>query len=280
MRSDRSCGSGCQPAGHCICPRHSTCRIRDSCPLSATANADATRPTSRGSGCRGTSPSSWTATAAGRGSGACRGSKGIATAPPASAASPRSAPGWASSSSRSTAFPARTGNARPRNSISSCNCSSSTWSKSGRGSWSTTSACGGSAAARGCRDEAVRELDETVRLSAGNTGLCVCLAINYGGRAEMVDAVRRIAAEVRRGTLDPAAIDEDDARRPALHGRHARARSADSHGRRDADQQLPALADQLRGDLGDGRLLARFRRGPTPRRACAATPPATGGSGD
>jgi undecaprenyl diphosphate synthase len=56
---------------------------------------------------------------------------------------------------------------------------------------------------------AVRELDETVRLSAANTGLCVCLAINYGGRAEVVDAVRRIAAEVRQGTLDPAAITEE-----------------------------------------------------------------------
>ena len=53
------------------------------------------------------------------------------------------------------------------------------------------------------------ELDETVRLSAANTGLRVCLAINYGGRAELVDAVRRIADEVRRGELDPAAIDEE-----------------------------------------------------------------------
>jgi len=56
---------------------------------------------------------------------------------------------------------------------------------------------------------AVRELDETVRLSAANTGLRVCLAINYGSRAELVDAVRRAAEEVRRGTLDPAAIDEN-----------------------------------------------------------------------
>jgi undecaprenyl diphosphate synthase len=56
---------------------------------------------------------------------------------------------------------------------------------------------------------AIRELDETVRQSAGNTGLGVCLAINYGGRAELVDAVRRIAAEVRQGALDPATIDEE-----------------------------------------------------------------------
>jgi len=56
---------------------------------------------------------------------------------------------------------------------------------------------------------AVRGLDETVRVSAANSGLRVCLAINYGGRAELVDAVRRIAGEVRRGELDPAAIDEN-----------------------------------------------------------------------
>ena len=61
----------------------------------------------------------------------------------------------------------------------------------------------------GLPDRALRELDETVQASAANTGLGVCLAINYGGRAELVDAVRRIAAEVRDGTLDPAAIDEE-----------------------------------------------------------------------
>jgi undecaprenyl diphosphate synthase len=61
----------------------------------------------------------------------------------------------------------------------------------------------------GLPEGAVRELDETVRLSAGNTGLCVCLAINYGSRAEVVDAVRRIAMEVRDGALDPATISEE-----------------------------------------------------------------------
>jgi undecaprenyl diphosphate synthase len=61
----------------------------------------------------------------------------------------------------------------------------------------------------GLPEGAVRELDETVRMSAGNTGMCVCLAINYGGRAEVVDAVRRIAAEVRDGSLDPATIGEE-----------------------------------------------------------------------
>jgi undecaprenyl diphosphate synthase len=55
---------------------------------------------------------------------------------------------------------------------------------------------------------AVQGLDETVRLSAANTGLRVCMAINYGARAELVDAARRIADEVRRGELDVVAIDE------------------------------------------------------------------------
>ena len=45
-----------------------------------TDTFDRTAPTSRGSGCRGTSPSSWTATGVGPGSGACRGSKDIAAA--------------------------------------------------------------------------------------------------------------------------------------------------------------------------------------------------------
>lgn len=36
------------------------------------------------------------------------------------------------------------------------------------------------------------------------------LAINYGGRAEVVDAVRILAERVKRGEMDPAAIDEAD----------------------------------------------------------------------
>jgi len=52
------------------------------------------------------------------------------------------------------------------------------------------------------------EMDKTVQMSATNSGTRLCLAINYGGRGELVDAVRRIADEVRRGVLDPAKIDE------------------------------------------------------------------------
>jgi len=54
----------------------------------------------------------------------------------------------------------------------------------------------------------LRELDESLRVSAGNTGMYLCLALNYGSRAEIVDAVRRIAAKTAAGQLDPARIDE------------------------------------------------------------------------
>ena len=54
-----------------------------------------------------------------------------------------------------------------------------------------------------------RELDKTIELSAANTGTRLCLAINYGGRAEMLDAVRRLAEDVKAGRLDPAALTEE-----------------------------------------------------------------------
>jgi len=52
------------------------------------------------------------------------------------------------------------------------------------------------------------ELDKTIGLSASNSGTVLCLAINYGARAELVDAVRQIAREVQAGRLDPEAITE------------------------------------------------------------------------
>ena len=55
----------------------------------------------------------------------------------------------------------------------------------------------------------LEELDRTVALTAGNDAMHLCLAINYGSRAEIVDAARRLAAEVRAGRLEPEAIDEE-----------------------------------------------------------------------
>jgi undecaprenyl diphosphate synthase len=49
--------------------------------------------------------------------------------------------------------------------------------------------------------------DATAR-TAGNTGIRFNVCTNYGGRAELVGAARRLAERVARGDLDPAAIDE------------------------------------------------------------------------
>jgi undecaprenyl diphosphate synthase len=60
----------------------------------------------------------------------------------------------------------------------------------------------------GIPERVQREMDKTISLSATNTGTRLCLAINYGGRAEMVDAVQRIARDVQAGQLAPDRIDE------------------------------------------------------------------------
>jgi len=54
----------------------------------------------------------------------------------------------------------------------------------------------------------LRELDENIRMSRKNTGMVLCLAINYGGRTELVDAMKAVAEQVRSGKLTPADIDE------------------------------------------------------------------------
>jgi undecaprenyl diphosphate synthase len=61
----------------------------------------------------------------------------------------------------------------------------------------------------GIVEDALREMDRTVAMSAANTGMRLCLAINYGSRAELVDACRRIAQEVRSGELRPDEISEE-----------------------------------------------------------------------
>ncbi len=53
-----------------------------------------------------------------------------------------------------------------------------------------------------------RELAETKRLSAANTGMVLALALSYGARQEIADAARRIAEEAKAGRLDPANVDE------------------------------------------------------------------------
>src|SRR6476660_7627839 len=74
------------------------------------------------------------------------------------------------------------------------------------------------------------ELESGIQKTAGNSGMLFNIALNYGGRAEIIDAARRMLTE----GVSPDELDE----------------------RRDARQQLPAVADRVLGDLGHGDALA------------------------
>jgi undecaprenyl diphosphate synthase len=52
------------------------------------------------------------------------------------------------------------------------------------------------------------ELDRTEDETAACKGMTLCLAMNYGSRLEIVDAIRALAARARKGELDPTGIDE------------------------------------------------------------------------
>ena len=61
----------------------------------------------------------------------------------------------------------------------------------------------------GLSDGVIRQIDRTVEATQNNTGMRLCLALNYGSRGEIADATRRIAERVAAGELDPAEINED-----------------------------------------------------------------------
>jgi undecaprenyl diphosphate synthase len=52
-------------------------------------------------------------------------------------------------------------------------------------------------------------LKKSIHTLSKNNGLTLVMALSYGSRIEIVDAVRRISEEVRRGKLDPADINEE-----------------------------------------------------------------------
>ncbi len=54
-----------------------------------------------------------------------------------------------------------------------------------------------------------KKIEKTVRMTQNNDKLYLNLAINYGGQEEIVDAAKRIAEEIRKGTLVSQEIDVD-----------------------------------------------------------------------
>ena len=91
-------------------------------------------------------------------------------------------------------------------------------------------ACAPSAALTPCRRMFARNCCPLSRKPAANTGLRVNLAINYGGRAEMVDAVNALLDAARStGDLDALAGRRAGHRRAPLHRRIAGSGPADPH---------------------------------------------------
>jgi len=56
--------------------------------------------------------------------------------------------------------------------------------------------------------QVLKELDQTVEMSSSNHGMWLNLAINYGARAELVDAVRAIGKKIAKAGLAVDDIDE------------------------------------------------------------------------
>ena len=62
----------------------------------------------------------------------------------------------------------------------------------------------------GLRESVRRELERAVERTAGNTGMVLSVALNYGGRAEIVDAVRAAARELAAEGRPAEELTEED----------------------------------------------------------------------
>ena len=54
----------------------------------------------------------------------------------------------------------------------------------------------------------IKELEEAEKLTAKNSQLTLTMCVNYGGRAEIADAVQAISAKVASGQIQPSKITE------------------------------------------------------------------------
>jgi undecaprenyl diphosphate synthase len=62
---------------------------------------------------------------------------------------------------------------------------------------------------QGLPHDVQQEMDRVIQESRALDGLQLSLAINYGSRQEITDAVRSIADKVQLGTIDPTSINEE-----------------------------------------------------------------------
>ena len=60
----------------------------------------------------------------------------------------------------------------------------------------------------GLSEGSLREIQKTIECSQDNQGMRLCLALNYGSRAEMTDAVREIVRKANAGEVLPDDVNE------------------------------------------------------------------------
>lgn len=58
-------------------------------------------------------------------------------------------------------------------------------------------------------DNVQKEMATTKEMSAGNTGMTLCLALNYGGRFEIVEAAKQLCREAAEGKITTDEIDQE-----------------------------------------------------------------------
>lgn len=54
----------------------------------------------------------------------------------------------------------------------------------------------------------IRELEAAEKLTENNTKMTLAMCVNYGGRAELADAFRKMGEDVKAGTLNPSTVTE------------------------------------------------------------------------
>ena len=108
----------------------------------------------------------------------------------------------------------------------------------------------------------VSAMEEAVAKTAGNDGLVLNFALNYGSRKEITESVKALGREVRDGILRPEDITEELIGQRLTHRRIAGSGFTDPHKRRAAAEQLYAVAARVQRVMVYGCLLAGVHQRP------------------